>query len=131
MVTLINKSGRLKTYNLDHPFFRTRKWGARRMNVTVLEHRPDGTRMPRVLKRTFPGSITLRAGEERKGLPDQIQAVAPIRKDIKAGLLRVVREPEPKAAPKATAPAAEAKEKAPAIESKAQTGSTSKPKRRK
>ena len=106
MVTLTNTSRRMKVYNLDHPFFRTSKWGARRMAVTVVEQHRDGNRYPKVLKRSLPGSITLLAGESRKGLPDQIKAVPAIRKDLKSGVLvsKKVEEsppPKPESKPKA------------------------------
>lgn len=89
MVTLTNTSGKIKVYNLDHPFFRSKKWGARRMNIVVIEEHKDGRRMPKTLKRSFPGSLTLRAGESRAGLPPQIQAVPAIRKDIRENRLSV------------------------------------------
>lgn len=114
MVTLTNKSGRMRVYNLDHPFFRTKKWGARRMNVTVIEEAKDGHRRPRILKRSMPGSLTLLAGESREGLPDQICAVAAIKKDIKAKRLVATKvkkdaakaKPVEKPAPKKAAQAA-------------------------
>ncbi len=111
MVTLINTSGKIKVYNLDHPFFRTKKWGARRMNVQVIEEHKDGRRMPKTLKRSFPGVITLLAGESREGLPDQVQAVPAIRKDIRDKRIKVVKEGKAAHAKAKAAPAAPTSDK--------------------
>ena len=51
MVTLINKTRKLKVFNLDHPFFRSKKWGAKRLNVVVIEEHKDGSRYPREVRR--------------------------------------------------------------------------------
>lgn len=92
MVTLINKSGKIKVYNLDHDSFRQKQWGARRMTLTVIEQHRDGGRYPRQLRRNLAGSLTLLAGERREGLPPQIQAVPEIRKAIRKGVLECVKE---------------------------------------
>lgn len=109
MVTLINNTRKMRVYNLDHASFRTKQWGAKRTVITVFEEHRDGRRLPRQLHRSLPGSLTLRAGEKREGLPAQIQAVPSIRKAIKQGFLSVKKE-TPKAAAKtnAEAPAAAA-----------------------
>ena len=112
MVTLINKTRKIKVFNLDHPFFRSKKWGARRMTVVVIEEHKDGNRYPRELRRNIIGSLTLRAGEERKGLPAQIQAVPEIRKAIRKGLIAVVKTgAKGQAANSDTAPAAKSRAK--------------------
>lgn len=106
MVTLVNKTRKIKVFNLDHPFFRSKKWGARRLTVVVIEEHKDGASYPREVRRNITGSLTLLAGEERTGLPAQIQAVPEIRKAIRKGLIEVKKTSEPKQVdPKASAPA--------------------------
>lgn len=99
MVTLENKTRMMKVYNLDHPSFRTKQWGAKRTVITVFEEHRDGRRLPRQVRRNLPGSITLRAGEKRSGLPDQIQAVPSIRKAIKNKVLGCTKDEAKPAAP--------------------------------
>ncbi len=106
MVTLVNKTRKIKVYNLDTPFFRHKQWGATRVTSTTFEEHRDGRRLPREVHRSLPGSITLLAGESRKDLPDQIQAVPAIRKAISRGYLSVVKQKKEEAvAEKETAPA--------------------------
>lgn len=107
MVTLINKTRKIKVYNLAHPFFRSKKWGAKSTTIMVVEEHRDGTRHPRQLRRSITGSLTLLAGEKRTDLPDQIQAVPEIRKALKKGILVAVKQKA--AEPAKTAKAAPAK----------------------
>jgi len=102
MVTLINKTRKMRTFNLDHPFFRSKKWGAKRLNVIVVEEHKDGSRYPREVRRNIVGSLTLLAGEERTGLPPQIAAVPEIRKAIRKGLIVVQKAEAEKVDAKAT-----------------------------
>jgi len=104
MVTLINKTRKMKVFNLDHPFFRSKKWGAKRMTVVVIEEHKDGGSFPREVRRNITGSFTLLAGEKREGLPAQIQAVPEIRKAIRKGLITVVKEADANAKATAKAP---------------------------
>ena len=104
MVTLVNKTKKIKVFNLDTPFFRHKQWGATRVTSIAFEEHRDGRRLPREVHRSLPGSITLLAGESRKDLPDQIQAVPAIRKAISRGYLDVVKQKAAAVAAKETAP---------------------------
>lgn len=66
------------------------------MTVVIVEEHKDGGRFPREVRRNITGSLTLLAGEEREGLPAQIQAVPEIRKAIRKGLIAVVKTPAAK-----------------------------------
>jgi hypothetical protein len=95
MVTLINKSGRLRTYQLTTSFFSSRKWGARRLEVRTIEHHRDGNRYARISRKSVPGALTLVAGESREGLPDQILAVPDVKAAVAAGELEVRKVADP------------------------------------
>ena len=112
MVTLINKTRKIKVFNLNHDYFRSKKWGAKRLTVVVVEEHKDGGRFPREVRRNIVGSLTLLAGERREGLPAQIQAVPEIRKAIRKGLIVVEKtSAKPEAAAKTPAPAAKSRSK--------------------
>ena len=80
MVTLKNKQRRMRTFNLDAPYFVKR-------HGETLYGRPE--------------TLTLLALERRKGLPDAITSCTEIKAARDAGTLRVYPSPEPTSEPKA------------------------------
>lgn len=80
MVTLKNKQRRMRTFNLDAPFFVKR-------HGETLYGRPE--------------TLTLLSLERRENLPDAITSCTEIKAARDAGTLRVYPSPEPASKPKA------------------------------
>jgi hypothetical protein len=80
-MTLINKTGRMKVYNLPH---KTYCAALGRCACTVIPGR-NGARVC--------ASLTLAAGAEVDSIPEAVLQVAEIAKDIGSGALRVKRKP--------------------------------------
>lgn len=99
MVTLKNKQRRMRTFNLDAPFFVKRR---------------DVTRIGK------PETLTLLSLERREDLPDAILSCTEIKAARDAGTLRVCKPREP-----SSKPASEGKGKAAAPRPKAATKKTS------
>jgi hypothetical protein len=78
-ITLINRTGRMKVYNLPH---KTYCKALGECACTKLPGRNAGL---------VCASLTLAAGVEVEGVPDAVLHVAEITKDIKSGGLRVKR----------------------------------------
>lgn len=91
MVTLINKEKRMRVFNLDHPTFADR---ATIMNMIVVEEARDGRRLPRRIRKSVCGSLTLLPKEKKHGLPDQIIKVPQIDRAIKEGSLAFLKVSE-------------------------------------
>jgi len=92
MITLKNKQRRMRTFNLDAPFFVKRHGDTLYGRAEVL---------------------TLLSLERREGLPDAITGCTEIKAAVDSGNLRVYPSPEPASEPKA-------KEKPLAVEPKAE-----------
>lgn len=108
MVTLINKSKRMKVYNLDTPEMVAAH--GKKKTVHKLELGRDGGRYPMRVQKVIAGSLTLCAGEKisrfpgtETPLPDSIMKIPAIAADIKKGHLRCIAVSESKPAKKATA----------------------------
>ena len=80
-VTLINKTRRMKTYNLPHDTY------CKALGECACITLPGRD------KRTVCSSVTLAAGAEVEGLQDAVLQVTKIAKDIKKGELQVKKKP--------------------------------------
>ena len=100
-VTLISNVPRMQVFNLDHPTFRSKEWGFERKAMTVIEETRDGQHLPKQIRKSICGSLTLRARERREGLPPQIVNVPEVKRARELGYVLVETTTPPAATPTA------------------------------
>ncbi len=94
-VILINKTNRIKTFNLDHPHpsIASRR---KRVAMNIIEEHRSGDRLPRRATKSICDSLTVLARQrvskfpDGTPLPDEIRAVSSIKRAVDRGEIKVI-----------------------------------------
>ena len=90
---ITNNSRRRVLIQLVHPTFLKKRWGYQKITVGTFTHDPITGKKGRLeIQQKCSGVLTLRAGESRGGLPDEISAVPDVRRLLAAGKIKIELE---------------------------------------
>ena len=87
--TLVNKTRQSKVINLDHPAFRDKKYGFKRVNIAVSDLTAEGKTVVRTVAQRLVGSITVPAGGQVEGLHPAISNCAQVKSMLAKGDMEV------------------------------------------